>query len=205
MPIAKETGGNFTPAPQGTHVARCISCISLGTQPANNPQFTDTWKIMLGWEIPGETFQIQGTGERKPMTLNKEYSLSLGKKANLRRDLEGWRGRQFTAEELAGFEVSKVIGVPCLISVVHKTSGKGTTYAAIASISALPKGTICPPQVHPPTIYEIEQGKDKVFATLPEFVRKKIEQCEEWTNPAIDRETPGPDGQPAAPEDDVPF
>lgn len=198
MPIAKETGGNFTPAPEGTHIARCYAVISLGTQ--HSELFADTFKVMLCWELPNEALEIDG--KLTPMTISKEYTLSLGKKANLRRDLESWRGRAFTEEELKGFDVAKVVEKPCLLGVVHKKSAKGSTYAAIATVSSPTKGMSCPPQHHKTVVYEVEQGRNEAFVALPEWIRKKIEACEEWLNPPIDKEEP--DNEPA-PEEDVPF
>ena len=139
------------------------------------------------------------------MLISKEYSLSLGKKANLRRDLEGWRGREFTADELKGFAVEKVLDKPCMLNVIHKTSASGNVYAVITGISALPKGVQCKPRVHDLLHYEIEQGKScPQWEKIPEFIRNKIEQCGEWTHPAVN-ETPEEPEVDAEPGGDVPF
>lgn len=209
MPVAKESGGNFTPLPPGSHIARCISVISLGTQPSD--LYAATFKVMLTWEVPDEPF-LMPDGSRMPGTISKEYTLSLGKKSNLRKDMEGWRGREFTAKELEGIAVEKVLDQVCMLSVIHKQSGKGSTYAAITAISRIPKGATCPARVHELTHYEVEWGKDDRFAKLPEWIRKKIEQCEEWVHPPMDKEEPpapeAKEGQaPAQVEEDqdVPF
>lgn len=211
MPIAKESGGNFTPVPPGSHIARCIACISLGTQPSD--RFVAAYKVMLTWEVPSE--RVQFNGQEAPMTISKEYTLSLGKKSNLRKDMEGWRGREFTANELQGIAVEKVLDCPCMLSVIHKQSASGSTYASITGISKMPKGISCPERFHKLVHYEIEQGRDETFKALPEWVRKKIEQCEEWVHPPIDQEQPDDTKEPVnavngqAPaqvvEDDVPF
>ncbi len=206
MPIAKESGGNFVPAPAGTHIARCIGVISLGTLPQTG-QFSATYKIMLQWELPDEPIEIDG--ERKCMVISKEYTLSIGKKSNLYKDLIGWRGVEFTEEERKGFEVAKVLDKGCLLSVIHATSTTGSTYAKITGISKLPKNTKLPERVHPLTKYELEEGRTETFKALPEWVRKKIETCEEWINPPVDREenhqqAPGPE-QESEESFDVPF
>lgn len=211
MPIARETGGNFTPLPAGSHVARCISVIGLGTQPATI--YPSTYKVMLSWEVPTETVKVEG--KERPMTISKEYTLSLGKKSNLRKDLEGWRGREFTPEELQGFAVEKVLDQVCMINVIHKTSNTGSTYAAITGISRTPKGLKCDERFHALTHYEIEMGKNDVYKALPEWVRKKIDVAEEIAHPPIDTDTPdinAVEGQapsqiynPEPEEDDVPF
>lgn len=202
MPIAKESS-NFTPAPPGTHIARCFGCVSLGTQ--HSELFADAYKIMLMFELP---FEMIKTGEGEmPMTVSKEYTLSLNKKANLRKHLDSWRGRAFTEEELKGFDVNKVVGAPCQITIVHGVSGTGNAYAKIESITGLAKGMTCPDQVHNTIKFEIEEGRTTTFSALPEWIRKKIEACEEWKPKS---ETTGaPSSQnpsEATPEDDdVPF
>jgi hypothetical protein len=176
MPIAKESK-TYDPCPEGTHIARCYGCISLGTQ--HSPNFADAFKLMLLFELPHERIQLE-EGKDMPMTISKGYTLSLGKKANLRKHLDAWRGKAFNEEELKGWEVSKVVGAPCQITVVHGVNGKGNRYAKIESITGLAKGMTCPPQEHSSMKYEIEQGKDNAFSVLPEWIQKKIESCEEW-------------------------
>ena len=205
MPIAKEKGGDFVPAPAGTHIARCVDVISLGTQ--TSELFPASFKVMIGWELPDEVLVRSDTKEEMPMKVSKEFTLSLSKKANLRKVLESWRGRPFTAQELEGFEVADVLDVPCLLSIIHKTSGAGKTYAAIESVSGLAKGMICKPRHHDIVRFEVEQGRNDVFKALPEWIQKKIEACEEWVHPPIDREeAPAPEVQPHDDGDDaVPF
>lgn len=198
MPIAKE-GSNFTPMPPGTHQARCFAVIDLGTQ--HSEMFADSYKVMIMWETPHERITIDK--EERPMTIHKEYSLSLGKKSNLRKHLETWRGRPFTKEELEGFEVANVIGAPCLLSVVHKQSANGNTYANIEAVSAVPKGMEVLALFHKTAKYDLADGENKVYKALPEWIQKKILASEE-RNPSKPVASPEPDGS----EDDgdtVPF
>lgn len=197
MPIAKE-GGNFTPVPAGTHQARCFGVIGLGTQ--HSEMFADAYKVLVMWETPHERITLDK--EDRPMTISKEYTLSLNKKATLRKHLETWRGRAFTAEELAGFDVAAVIGAPCLISVVHQTSSNGGTYAKIEGISAIPKGMTVPEVFHATTKFEIEDGESEVFKKLPEWIQKKIRASEEW---APSRPTAPVEDGPSEADQEVPF
>ena len=204
MPIAKEASKTFTPVPAGSHIGRAIHVISLGTQPAQ-PNFLPTFKVLVGWEIPDEVI-VNAEKQEMPMIISKDYSLSLGKKANLRRDLEGWRGREFTAEELKGFQVENVLDKPCMLNVIHKTSASGNVYAVISSISALPKGVTCKPRVHDLIQFEIEDGKScEAWAKIPQFIQKKMEQCEEWVHPAAAQGEPEQTHGTIAESDDVPF
>jgi hypothetical protein len=54
--------------------------------------------------------------------------------------LESWRGRPFTPDEAANFDVAKLIGAPCLLQIVHNTSPNGNVYVNMSSIMKLPKG-----------------------------------------------------------------
>jgi len=77
--------------------------------------------------------------DNRPFIVMRRYTLSLHEKSTLRKDLESWRGREFTEEELDGFDVEKLIGVPCLLNVVQ-IKKQADTFANVASIMRLPKG-----------------------------------------------------------------
>ncbi len=201
MPTARETGSTFTPAPSGAHLARCIGVISLGTQQPTTPTFHPTFKVLLIWELPNERVISDGA---KAQTVSKEYSCSLSEKANLRKDLESWRGRPFTKEELGGFDVANVIDKPCMVSVIHKQSAKGSTYAAVNAVTSLPKGSQAPPRVNELVRFEIEDGQNDVFKALPEFIQNKIKASDEWMQPhaAVSQE---PETEVEQESSDIPF
>lgn len=204
MPIAKSTGGDFKPAPAGTHLARCVGVISLGTQDPGNPTFSAAFKVLLVWELPDEP-----VGD-KAMTTHKEYGCFLGDRANLRHDLESWRGRPFTPEELKGFDVAAVIDKPCMLSIMHQENAKKQTYAKVTAVTALPKGVTAKPRVNELVRYEIEQGRDTTFASLPEWIQKKIAACHEWramppADPNSIQPDAGPDFEPEPPPTDDPL
>jgi hypothetical protein len=56
--------------------------------------------------------------------VSKFYTLSLSDKANLRKDLESWRGKQFTDAELEGFELKNLVGANCYLNLVETDKGK---------------------------------------------------------------------------------
>jgi len=60
----------------------------------------------------------------------------LSEKANLRKDLENWRGKGFTEAELAGFDVESIRGANCLLTITETESGK----RKVSGVTALPKG-----------------------------------------------------------------
>lgn len=72
--------------------------------------------------------------------ISREFTNSLGKKANLRTFLESWKGSSITDDEArAGISLAKLVGHNGLASVEHKKSGKGNVYAFLKGIAPLLK------------------------------------------------------------------
>lgn len=138
--VAKASrGGTFIPCPSGNQAAICVDVVDhslVKSEFYKNDDGTDKWqhKVSVVWE----SSELMTNG--RPFLINKKYTLSLGEKATLRHDLESWRGRSFTEDELSGFEVENVIGASALLNVVHKAGSKGGTFANVASVSPLMKG-----------------------------------------------------------------
>ena len=140
MPIIASAGDtkSYTPAPEGTHQAVCVDVIDRGNLKSAflDDKGNEKWqhKIDIVWQI-GET---RDDGTR--FLLNKRYTLSLNEKAALRRDLESWRGKAFTEQELTGFDVETVIGANCLINLQHKPGREpGKVFANVVSVMPLLK------------------------------------------------------------------
>ena len=97
-------------------------------------------KVVVAWELDQRIENPESEYNGKRFVQSKRYTMSLHEKSSLRKDLESWRGRAFTAEELQGFDLEKLIGACCLMSIVHAEKD-GKTYANLSAIMALPKGT----------------------------------------------------------------
>lgn len=136
MPIiARKPESSFTPCPEGLHQAVCVDVVDLGIV---SGQFGEKHKVEVRWQVDVEDEQ-----RGKRYELRKWYTLSLHEKANLRKDLECWRGRKFTENELAGFDLEHLIGVNCQLQVIHNISDEGKTYDNVQAIvphnSKIPK------------------------------------------------------------------
>ncbi len=183
-----EGGGDFKSLDAGSYIARCISVWDIGSQ------FDDRynkWKpqAIIRWEVPEEQ-----DDEGKPLTISAFYSLYLSERANLYKALVAWRGRRFTDDELARFDVATVLDAPCMLTVEHTPNGK----QKVAAVAKLPKGTKCPPAVHALEVYEI--GKDphnEQYQKLPEWVRAQINKSRQFAEPPEDGED---NSRPPAPE-----
>lgn len=192
--VSEGGGGNFTPAPEGTHVARCVKIIDIGTQPGSEMYPEPRHKIILGWELPDEMMATDDGGER-PHLVMQWYTASLHEKSKLRQHLHSWRGRAFTPEELRGFQLKNVLGVPCMLSVVHTEKGR----AVVASVAKLPKAVHCAPAINPLVHYEIEHRDNDVFRGMSDKMQSIIRQAQEWDGPAAD------DDAHANGDDGIPF
>lgn len=203
-------GGDYTPVPAGTYVARCYSMIHIGTV-EENIMGESKWlnKVRISWELPTETKVFKEENGEQPYVISKEFTLSMNEKANLRKFLEGWRGKGFTEDEAKAFDITVLLGKPCMLSVIHKTSKKGNIFAEISSCSALPKGLVCPDQIN--EMLELnytDNWSNREYSKLPQFIKDKMSQSKEFKammNPeVIDMPNTG-DEHPQYKADDLPF
>ncbi len=171
--VATQGTNEFPKVPTGVHNARCVRVIDLGTQ-RNDYGGNITYKrqVLIIWEVPDQT------ANDVPMTISKFYTLSLHEKSNLGMDLVSWRGRPFTEQEKQGFDITKLIGVPCQINVMHNDSGK----EKISSVMPLGKDTKIHEQHHESISFSIDdfqKGQREQFNKLSEGIRKMILRSKE--------------------------
>jgi hypothetical protein len=175
MITAKTSEKSYELVPAGSHVARCIQMIEIGTTEdmyLGEPKRLH--KVRVTWELPLEKKVFKAEQGEMPYIISKEYTLSMHEKATLRKDLASWRGKQFTEEEAAGFDITKLLGVPCMLNVVHAQSKNGGTYANVAAISPLPKGLECPKQINPTFVLSYDQFDFDKFDSLPQWLKDKM-------------------------------
>ena len=152
---ARDTGSTFTAHDEGQFAAVCVDTIDLGSRveqyPGQPARIMDKCALVFVTDTEGETKEIA-----------REFSVSMGEKANLRAFLEAWRGKSYTDDQAkAGVPLHKLVGHGALLSVEHKTSGKGRTYGNIKAVAPLPK------QMHAPSAAKYER---------PEYWAKRVEQ-----------------------------
>ena len=148
MLIAKDTTGDKfpkLPLPEaGTTQAVCCAVWDLGLQKSSYMgEEKIQHKIIIAWEIVEKINAPESEYHDKPYMLNKKYTLSLGDKANLRKDLESWRGVPFNENELkSGFDLERLYGVNCFIGIKHEPDRNDPSkiYANVTAILPLPKG-----------------------------------------------------------------
>jgi len=185
--VAKDSGeSSFTPVPPGMHLARCYRIVDLGTQKSEyQGQVKHLHKVMLQFEVHGEddTGKPLLTNKGEPMTISKNFTLSLGEKASLRKDLQTWRGRDFTADELRGFELKNILGVWAMLSVAKSVGGNGKEYTNIMSINpvmASVKKAGLPEGFNTLGLFYISSPDMDMFDTFSKGLKEKIQSSPEW-------------------------
>ena len=194
--IVKDTEG-FKSAPTGTHAARCIKVIDLGTQHSTWGKDEDAKEIvkkqvLITWELPTELIE-EGDLKGQPYAVSKFYTQSLNEKSNLRKDLESWRGLGFSEQELMGFNIEDLLGKPCLVTVVHNDKGK----AKVSAVTSPPKGMTIPDAVNDFAMFSINEWDQTKFDNLTDGIKKIIKQSDEYKNLFGD--------SPPVDESDIPF
>lgn len=195
-------GGDFEQPPVGTSVARCIKIIDIGTQKGEyQGKATSKRQCIIGWELPNDMMS-EGEHNGQPFTVSKFYTASLGEKANLRRDLQNWRGREFTEEELNGFDSRNILAKPCMLSLTANEKGK----VRVTGVMALPKGMQVPPQINKSTYFSLDTFDAAVFDALSDGIKKMVQASPEYQDIATGRSKPaGGGGEMDDLDSDIPF
>lgn len=176
LTVNSNATSTIEPISEGTHLGVCNMLVDLGLQ--YNETFKNTSrKVLIGWEIPGETIELEDGPH--PRTISKRYTASLNESANLRQDLAAWRGRDFTPAELEAFDLRNVIGTSCLITVIHKVSN-GKTYANIQTITALPKGMERGRLTDKPLVFDLDTDPIDTVEALPKWIAEVIKKSQTY-------------------------
>jgi hypothetical protein len=154
MPIIATAGDSktYAPAPAGVHQAVCVDVVDMGLLEVTfNGKTKTQHKVRLVWQID------ELDPERaERFIVHRRYTLSLHEKANLRKDLESWRGKAFTDDELKGFDLEdKLLGKNAFVNVVH-VEKDGKIYANLAAVMPLKKGT---PKIEPQKYIRVKDRK----------------------------------------------
>lgn len=169
----KDTGGGEFENPQpGTYSAVCYRLIDLGTQTSEyQGRSSSRRQVLLSWEID------EAMSDGRPFSVSKFYTASLSEKANLRHDLAAWRGRDFTPDELAGFDLKTILGKPCMVTLTKTDTGK----IKVAAVAKIAKG-MAPIKQHNPTLYfSFETYDAAVLESLSDGLKNIIKRSPEYS------------------------
>jgi len=212
------------PIQAGNYPARCYSMIHIGTiTEVINGEAKQLNKVRIGWELPTELKVFKEEHGLQPLVISEEFTLSMHEKSNLRKMLASWRGKDFTEAEAKSFDITALLGKPCMINIIHKASKTDASriYEKIGSVSSIPKGMSVPDQITPTMILSYDNFDYKIYDGLPDFIKDKIKSSQEFAKlqqpnmvntghedgrPAPRRDITGAVAVELAPvEDDLPF
>jgi hypothetical protein len=215
MSFIVEGGGSFERCPSGVHLARCYRIVDVGTQKSEYMgQVKYLHKVMLGWEIHGSDEQGKSLtmNDGRPFAIFKNYTLSWAEKANLRLDLQSWRGKPFTQEEMRKFDLNNVMGAWCMLNVIERQGQNGNTYANVGGITPVPaiiKQAGYPKAINPNELFNLQEPNMDLFATFSDSLKAKIQASPEWQK--LQGNAPEATNQPAPSsvhddfDDNIPF
>lgn len=173
LTVKQNAGGEFEITPEGTYVGRCIKVIDLGTQTSTGQYGTKQQKkVMITWELLDDEVKM---ADGRPYAVSQFYTASLHEKAQLRKDLEAWRGKKFTDDELEGFDLTDVLGKYCMIQIIHSVDGN---YANVNALMRY-KGDE-PAGVNELVAFDISNPNYEVFETFSDKMKDKIKNTPEW-------------------------
>ena len=179
------TDRSFKLVPAGTHMALCFGIVDLGTQVYSyQGEQKQARQCRIMWELHGEDADGQPLTleDGRPLSLSQRYTLSLAEKAKLRKTLISWRGREFTAQELRGFDLRTIIGAPCMLTVTHASKGD-KTFANVDTVTAVPaalKKLGLPELVNKRIYFSFGYFNQDEFDVLSEGLKRMIIQSPEW-------------------------
>ena len=122
LTISGEGGGQDLPKLEpGIYNGTCYSIVDLGTTDQEyKGVVSKKTRVHLAFEVTESVDPTTNTvmmEDGRPFGVFKTYTASLFEAATLRKDLESWRGKSFTEEELSGFDISNLIGCTAKIEV----------------------------------------------------------------------------------------
>lgn len=210
MPIKinNKGGSDLPPIPADTHQAVCYGVVDIGTHQPSNPAHKPTRKLVILFELPFERADFGEKGNL-PRGISCTLTQSLSDNAILRKFLKSWRGRDFTEEELKGFDPKVLIGQNCNLAVTNNVKGD-KTFANIDMTLPLRKekrvnnvvveAAQTKVKQENPSLYfsldEVDLQSIKFPDNMPKWIQQKISFSREVV------EANGGEAPQAAPQDD---
>lgn len=214
MKFAAKTSVDFEIVPAGNHVAILNGIVDLGIQPGRGIYPTPRHEVYLRFELSNERIKYEKDGKpiEGPMSIGRTFTASMSEKANLRKFIEGWFGKQFPTDGAAeAFEFKQLLSRQCLLNVTHNERG-GKTYANINSAAPIPRGMqVTAKQENPSLYFDLHEPDQKVFDSLPKWLKEKIQSRMPESEPTAaaksveERAAQIEKEQAHALDDDIPF
>jgi len=128
-----------------THIAVCVGVWDLGKSldekyPDENGKPKIKNKILIGWEVEESVKSDSAEYNGKRKRVDKFYTKSLYKEADLAKTIEGWVGIDSLKNDEGKPDLESLIGEPCMLNVNNYTAKSGKIKAGVIGVSKLLKG-----------------------------------------------------------------
>lgn len=125
MKLTKKSGGNFSPHEEGEFKAVCVD-VTPPVKQESKYGAREVFRLVFETDAPARE-----DGSRQ-CVWSRGFTPSLNEKANLRKFLRQWFGRDLNPAEEAEFDTEELIGRAAKIYVQHEHAENGETYANIS-------------------------------------------------------------------------
>jgi len=132
--VTENKGGDFERVPCGAQPAVAAKLYNLGLQPGFQGK-KPCKQVVILFELAARRARGDNAGQRFGITATYNASFgSEGMPSKLRTHLVSWRGRDFTTDELNRFDLRKILGHNCTLSLVEQKKADGKTFAKVIGI-----------------------------------------------------------------------
>lgn len=175
----------------GTYPARLVRVIDLGLQarqPYKGQEKPPAHMVDLTYEML-DVFMVGADGEEdeaKPRWLSESITIH-HPSADLA--ISTKRAKALDPDDDHDFDLSAMVGAPCMITIVHKES-KGKTYANIGNVTPMrAKDAAKAPELkNKPVVFDLDAPDMEVFNNFPDWIKEKITSNLEYTGSKLERE-----------------
>lgn len=181
-------GGERQLPSEGDCIVWCVGYIDYGDQIVEyQGQKKKQHKVKLLFESSEENKNHGDKGE-VPLIFGKTFTFSVSENANFIKFLQSWRGKPFVPSDFEGenaFSITKLIGVPADVQIVHKTLPNGSEKYADIQSPRMPRKALMDnvrPMQSEPVQFDLHPDRydQKVFEKLSRFERNKIMLSPQW-------------------------
>ncbi|MEI6279284.1 MAG: hypothetical protein WCQ16_07880 [Verrucomicrobiae bacterium] len=137
MKLTKKQGGNFLPHEEGTFRAVCVDVTPLVKQQSKFGE-REVFRLVFETDAPERE-----DGSRQ-CVWSRGFTPSLNEKANFRKFMRQWLGRDLTPAEETELDTEDLIGRGANVVVTHEVGENGETYANIVACTVCKKDALKP-------------------------------------------------------------
>lgn len=163
---------------------RCVAVIDMGTQESVyqgvkkiNPEIAYAFEILH--QVDGKVVK---NNKGEPFIHWITHKRLMSDKANLRKFLKAWRGRDYTEEELKNFKITSAAGQYALGYMVHNPSKDGSKIYENLAVTPVPAAmkSSAPAGSVEPFVFKFASPDIEALKKCPGWLVKKIKGAPEY-------------------------